>query len=168
MQIKVPCNICGEHVMYLDKHIISKHMKKEEEKEVKCQLCEKTLPAGTIRWHVLKEHVQSKVLECSLCDQKFDNQHTLKLHIRKVHLSVNNTCNICNKECIDLEYHVNYFHHQGSKHKCLFCTKKFPTKYLLNIHAESHHLGKMTKCCDKFSENWCERSACARTVSVRG
>ena len=149
-ELKERCDMCGKKVADLDKHIIATH-----KEEVQCQLCDQTLTVVNLRWHILKEHVQSKVVECSLCDQKFATKNALKSHIKEVHLSETSTCSICQKEYKDLYHHVKFTHDKIRNYECSYCKKRFQAKKLLYNHVQSIHLGEKTNCPD-----------CKRDISV--
>lgn len=99
------CHICGKFVGDMEKHIWAEHGE-----AVACQLCDQKFPVGNLRWHILKEHCQDKIVECSLCGKKFTTKNALQGHIRQIHLSEASICNICNQECDNLQEHVNSSH----------------------------------------------------------
>ena len=41
-----------------------KNILEEQGEKVECQLCSKSIPAGNLRWHILKEHCHNKVRNC--------------------------------------------------------------------------------------------------------
>ena len=41
-----------------------KNILEEQGEKVECQLCSKSIPAGNLRWHILKEHCHNKVIYC--------------------------------------------------------------------------------------------------------
>ena len=74
--------------------------------EVLCQLCNQKFSQDDLRWHILDEHTQNKVILCSVCEQKFDTKNALKDHIMQIHLGETTSCHICNKKYKDLYHHV--------------------------------------------------------------
>ena len=102
---KESCHICKKPVENIKKHVWAEHGG-----TVACQLCDQEFPVGILRWHIIKEHCQDKVVECALCGKKFTTKDALQGHIRQIHLSETSTCNICGQECNDLHAHVSRSH----------------------------------------------------------
>ena len=135
-------------------HIMTTH--KKEFQVIECSLCDQKVPKkNALKIHIKKIHI-SLVTECSLCDQKFTTNTALKSHIKKIHLSgETSTCSICNKEYKDLFNHIKFVHDRIRNYECSYCKKKFQAKKLLYNHVQSVHLGEKTNCLD-----------CKRDVSV--
>ena len=101
------------------KVVMKDHEDGEDSVEVVlCQLCNQKSSLHNLRWHILDEHSQNKVLACSLCEQQFATKNTLKDHIKQMHLGVTTSCHICNKNYKDLYHHVKYSHDKIKNYEC--------------------------------------------------
>ncbi|XP_021205185.2 uncharacterized protein LOC101741752 isoform X4 [Bombyx mori] len=81
--------------------------------------------------------------ECGICYKQFANNHTLTLHIRKVHDKKNRTfkCQLCGNEYKSrggLKHHTSSTH-DVIKYYCPQCGKEFNSKYTLRNHAKHLH-----------------------------
>ena len=114
--------------------------------DVFCQLCNQRFSWGNLRWHILDEHTQHKVIVCSLCEEKFATNNALKDHIMQMHLGETTSCHICNKKVKDLYHHVKYSHDKIKNYECSNCHKNFQSKAMMYKHEKSIHLGEKTNC----------------------
>ena len=128
--LKESCHICGEQVVYLDKHILANH-----EEDVKCQMCDKTFPVGNLRWHILIQHCHNKNNKCNLCDQSLVDKNTLGTHMKENHFNMSLS-------------HAKYVNEIIRKYDCSYCKKRFGLKSALHNHVKSIHLGEKTLCPD--------------------
>ena len=79
----------------------------------------------------------------------------LKAHIKRVHESVNQKCDLCPYEGKNLYNHKTV--HSGNKIQCPSCSLEFKTKKGLTVHVKFQHTNSFTihKCdfCEKTSKD---------------
>ena len=96
--------------------------------------------------HLKNKHsknVENSKVDCPECGKKLKHQHSLKQHIKQVHLDSDKyKCEICGK-CFgapgNLKTH-NLFHAKIKKFPCLICEKEFYTKQSLGYHMKAIHI----------------------------
>ena len=99
--------------------------------------------------------------QCSICGRPIQKKSSLKNHI-VTHSRRNLNCRICNKsfksETLLLKH--EQAHEYVNKNECPHegCTKRFSTKWDLNIHIRAVHLGYRYKCSACGKENKYKRN----------
>lgn len=84
---------------------------------------------------------------CYECGEFFATQHKLDVHLKKIHMKINNVfeCTICNRSFTtkwSLKEHNKSFHSTDRQlFKCEECDKAFTMKYSLKIHVDVTHRG---------------------------
>lgn len=130
---------------------------KPEEKQFKCDLCDKSF----VRNQSLKKHMlihsgvkleRPKKFKCDLCDKSFSDSSKLTIH------KVSHTgekpfkCELCNKGFVSnsgLKLH-KFTHSDDKPFKCDLCDKKFSGKSKLATHKLNYvHNSREKKCVEK-------------------
>ena len=104
--------------------------------------------------HQVKDDKAKTLAQCSICEKDFENKHTLKRHIQRVHERKKNfKCSICSMTCLDnwklkrhkkLHLNPNYVpiirgYRKKKKHfKCEICAKLFHESWKLKRHEKVH------------------------------
>jgi len=106
------CPVCKQQVKFLNKHI-SRGICVNQKESVPCEECGKTFfdKAGLKR-HVKQVHRKIKDNQCDQCEYATFTLFNLKLHKSKMHTKVplEETCEICNKQTMSIEYHKKTYH----------------------------------------------------------
>ncbi|KAF9812378.1 hypothetical protein SFRURICE_005489 [Spodoptera frugiperda] len=109
-----------------------------------CGVCGKKFryPSGVLE-HQKKVHMGEKTCVCNLCEKRFFDNHSLKLHL-KTHSDVRKfKCDLCGRQFRwenNLKDHVRI--HTGEKRfACPVCGKDFVQKSTLKQHAMRNHPG---------------------------
>ena len=74
------CSICGVEVQELTMHMKNVH----EEKDVQCELCDKTFKSVTLKVNHIN-NVHGLKTSCLICELTYPSNAYLMAHIRKVH-----------------------------------------------------------------------------------
>ena len=125
---------------HLRQRIFNKGNKKSNEilneKVEDCVYCGKSFPHKIYLKHKAEEE---KNLKCQYCDKYFETVQLYRRHTYRYHKLY--TCKICNVKFLKgaYEYHVNSMHR--TKPKCKVCYKTFATKLSLLAHEKKIHLG---------------------------
>ena len=81
-------------------------------------------------------------VQCKKCDKQLQNNHQLRLHMRK-HIrkeSQSIKCTNCEYEATDENHYLNHMvDNHSTIHFCLTCNNRFPSKTELIDHAEREH-----------------------------
>ena len=97
------------------------------------------------------------IFQCEMCHKHFGGKHSLRKHIRILHLGVKNFhCQICEISfgtSNELKSHVRKKHPKdgevAEKFYCDQCPKIFAEKYSLKLHIKSiHEITEKNFCCD--------------------
>ncbi|KAF2905147.1 hypothetical protein ILUMI_01022 [Ignelater luminosus] len=108
------CKICEE--IYTERAAYVAHMKthkSEEEKSVRCPLCNKRLYGKRGLQKHIRSHTGERPYPCEFCKKGFSSSHALKTHRRQ--------------------------HTNERPYKCALCTMAFPQKVSLCTHLKSKH-----------------------------
>ena len=170
----LPCPQCEETFKksrFLERHLKKVHTQnsrnlEKNENQFSCELCEVTFSLkGALKKHFLRFHSDSelpsnlvkqpKPKTCPHCDEIFEKNKFLEIHIRKVHPEIKTQiCSICESAFLlkgSLSRHMTRVHHQKDKvkkrHHCLKCDKSFYAKIYLDRHITIVHEGKIPYVC---------------------
>jgi uncharacterized C2H2 Zn-finger protein len=129
-----------------------------------CTICDKKLHYKSMRFHMKRFHPGcSEKCVCAVCDNKYEEQKTLKTHIRQQHAGqcvwLPNSkpfgCPFCLKKCklrSFLAKHIRLKH--GGQLVCCVCGKMFVSQ-----ESHSNHMVKV--------EGWSECPVCNRLFSFK-
>ena len=168
------CDICDYSFSQKDnlqRHLASVHEKK---KPFKCDNCDYSFSEkGSLKKHLESVHEKKKPFKCDTCDTIFTRQTSLKRHILKNHITekklenihaktdINmirktHVCEICDKVFRRKDHYQKHKAvHEGKKpFQCERCSKRFPTKFKLNLHIASVHEGKKPFRCTECGKNF--------------
>ena len=171
---EVKCDICDYSFSQKDnlqRHLASVH---EKQKPFNCDNCDYSFSEkGSLKKHLESVHEKKKPFKCDTCDTIFTRQTSLKRHILKNHITEKKLENIHAKTDINMirKTHVceicdkvfrrkNHYQkhkavHEGKKpFQCEICSKRFPTKFKLNLHIASVHEGKKSFTCTECGKNF--------------
>ena len=104
-----------------------------------CQVCRNLIPEKNLRWHILREHCISKIMNCSICGEKVVSETALQNHIEKVHMDILSICPMCNKQFKNLELHINAVHIENTNLACILCDFKAVSKDGIDKHMKTNH-----------------------------
>ena len=126
---------------------------KSIKKEAKCPNC----PTSFENRELLNQHIDSvhdgkKPFSCKICPATFFSEIGLEKHADRKHNpnykgEKKIECNICQKSCTNLNYHMKKFHIKQQELLCSKCPAKFYAKYSLQKHFEAVHEGKKLHKC---------------------
>ena len=144
--IKCDKSFCTEKELNLhDKreHQVFKQNPKKEYDKVKCEICTKLISKPLIKSHMNKhERILNVTFNCNDCDSKFNLQHRLNSHIKRMHTIRDPLlCESCNKPLKDkrsLQQHINAVHLRLRPFKCQLCEKAFTDSTPLRNHMQTH------------------------------
>ncbi len=101
------------------------------DKRFRCNLCVKTFTRKeSLQYHFFS-HTGEKPFKCSLCAASFRAKPTLRNHLRTVHNY--------NQERPTMKIPVEKQQQESNAATCALCSKRFKTKFRLNIHMHSQH-----------------------------
>ena len=159
----VLCNICGQHVDNLNRHVAEAH---EDMKNHICPRC----PSGftskdKMERHLLEVHLKPKKL-CIDCGKTFVRDAYLRRHIWDVHDKAKPfRCDMCPEKFL-LRQNLTRHLTEGECRRvinCEFCHKDTPSFKAYQRHFVTDHLGKKTcvnvrtfsttctACCEEFT-----------------
>jgi len=137
------CSVCAEKCM--TRRALRRHMEHHEgaaKPRVSCDECEKTFTcASTLYHHKRAIHGSEKPYACSQCGQRFNFNHSLKLHVLKHAGRRPHKCPTCNKSYLTashLKYHMDAIHSATIRFDCKICHKSFPYKTSYKLHKRLH------------------------------
>ncbi|XP_047542073.1 zinc finger protein 596-like isoform X9 [Vanessa atalanta] len=133
------CDISLTTVEDLISHIVAIH---EEEYDNSVGVC------------VFPFVLNKDVLQCVLCDDKYDNFTSMLGHMYKKHIAHTYICQICGLSFIDqvrLKRHISNSH-EG--HRCKICGKVFDASHKVDKHKQRIHGVQRTVECNLCSENF--------------
>lgn len=129
-----------------------------------CNICEKTYAryVGLMR-HISNAHIYEKpkrieqeekvmikeeeepstceiVYYCELCENQFDKDENLKLHIKHNHKGNNLKCKLCQDQMPNLQALRLHMTSHKYKYSCDLCEEKYDDKKSLQQHVMYHHI----------------------------
>ena len=123
-------------------------VKKKPEVKHTCDLCDYVFDT---KWQLdihMNKH-ENKNSKCNVCEKKFKSKDRLNLHVKTTHENeLEYNCNECSyqahtKEELDAHFEAT---HLGHKINCHTCGKGFATKRELMVHRKADHLSLIKKC----------------------
>lgn len=133
------CKIC--HAKFKNQSVLVRHMaKNHNEKTFKCANCSEMFESAYQRQiHLIKVHGIGH--KCEYCGKMFTKHSFMDSHVRRTHLKEKNvTCSVCNDKFFD--NHLLRMHmvkHDGErKFKCELCGKAFLRQKNLRTHMDTH------------------------------
>ena len=112
--IKTTCDICGENVVGLKKHLMSVHSfndyqarEKMENNFKQCHLCDAILAKRRFKQHLMRKHPRTmpgKTYLCEICAKSFHSYTAMYSHKRSIHykIKVRAIC-ICMSICLPFD-----------------------------------------------------------------
>jgi len=154
-EIKIyDCSICEEKyvsVRGLAKHESTKHGMQISKIDKKCPVCLEAFESRTkMMKHYTSSHPESKIYNCSLCDEHYLNVKGLQKHIFRTHERkiTGLGCSFCGKDFEskqELKNHIDT-EHETREYECTKCDAKFRSQEGLQSHIEYVHEGKRYQC----------------------
>ena len=159
MVMATPCKECDEkfyEIYDLDSHSRMVHKKRLRKRtrnveyvgpDSQCPYCEKMCKKKYLNVHIFNSHKNMRDLhpelaanfDCALCDKKFYNNASRKLHTRIYHTE-GGKCDECSKLFHNDHALMNHkTTHNGETHICDLCSKTFTTKIQLKRHIQKHN-----------------------------
>ena len=147
------CGVCG--IIITGKDPMRFHYRKEHKgySQHVC-ICGHVFPSQA----ALKEHKKSHVVECGKCGVLLSDRHSLRLHIKYVHETMEGSfkCSSCDKSYKSrpsLQKHINLIHEQSKDlYPCDRCGKRLHDSCALKVHMLTHSKRKPFQC----SETGCD------------
>ncbi|KAK7077322.1 hypothetical protein SK128_019755 [Halocaridina rubra] len=141
------------------KHMETKHGKNFNQ-HVQCEVCGKMVSSKYIGVHHKKMHSQSRNYACNMCDMKFFDCQSLKVHFTEEHVDNEYECETCQlkfKKYHQLRQHRIYMH-STKVFKCLYCDATFKRKCDQSSHTKRKHMEREYYYCNFCSKQFNDRS----------
>ena len=105
------CNKENNSEIELRKHETDFHSVHEDNKDFKCESCEKSFSQkGYLKNHIKRVHEGRKDYKCEFCGKSFSERQKLEIHISMVHEGHKDyKCESCGKSFTEAQYLKNYF-----------------------------------------------------------
>ena len=110
---------------------------------------------SSLEWYNKHRKNHFKSFECSICNKKFRDDHSLKIH-KRIHGDLREEkCKFCGNSFKDqrtLKKHINYIHQNGNQYKpfiCKKCNKSFSRKDSLTKHWKTHQKNRKIYECNQ-------------------
>ncbi|CAL8099528.1 unnamed protein product [Orchesella dallaii] len=131
---------------------LSNHLKFRHGKDEYCEICDRILPKGKKREHMVNHKIfdncfnkETSKWSCDICQEPAKTKRALSVHKVSIHheeLGIKTwKCTKCPKVCsrkIDLLYHETKFHQKPVKFFCEICGYAAFNKQLLKKHMSKH------------------------------
>ena len=145
-EAKIPCDTCGKLFLTLEK-LRHHRIVHTREKKV-CEICHTEVVQ--MKQHMALVHSSYRKYACTVegCNTTFFNKLAYRKHMLHVHEGVKYTCELCNKEVVNLKSHIRLVHKKIRSHECPECKKTFQTQPYLRLHIARVHLGVKETCPD--------------------
>lgn len=140
------CELCGKS--FKGKKYFEQHQRDHEKKKVKeysCQFCPFTArKKNDLVKHETQMH-EERIWACPRCDKVYKCKRHLKEH-EKTHFRELSCCDICGKFFKGKRYMEQHRRSHEENYvkpefECDTCKKVFSTKYVLDYHIKSQHMG---------------------------
>ena len=134
------CSICGKSFVTLEQLLRHEAIHTKRERLLKCNFC----PKAFFRRDVLKLHekIHTDPISCRICVRKFPHARSLEAHVKTVHGSDLNPCQLCDKHFSSLDKlkeHENAEHANEIETKQPQCEATSQNESALNSHVTSMH-----------------------------
>ncbi|CAG5057465.1 unnamed protein product [Parnassius apollo] len=153
---EIACKVCSTDVSNVDEliaHIVSQHDQEYDGSNgvcvfpfvlnrqlMQCVLCDDKYDNFTcILAHMFKKHIEHRYI-CQICGLSFIDQVRLKRHINNSHNGYR--CKICGKlfdAFHKLDKHKQRIHGQVRSHGCSLCSATFASPYQVKVHMGKVH-----------------------------
>lgn len=149
---KFECEYC--HKKFKSRSIIKAHLRNQHE-QIRMFFCDQcpfqTKYPTTIATHKNRKHRTNNdpKFTCDICKKTFFMKQDWETHIKNIHESGPQTCEICGLICpsrTSLLGHKNY-RHKEKNFPCTMCKKKLTTAENLAAHIEQHALTFVCEIC---------------------
>jgi len=172
-KLSVECPVCGRDVFNLEQH-----MARHQKQKYGCSMCDfKIGIKAQVEAHFRREHLEDsnctlpdnycrylkpspshfKVTKCPHCDYKSNNNGNVKKHIKTVHESLKEKCDICGGLYKSAHAHKRSVHDKVRNFPCPYCDYKSLNNYQLTNHIKVKHtdIDERLKCkiCGKKVKN---------------
>ena len=106
---------------------------------------------------------RKKPLQCSTCGKLISSKYSLRNHQKLHNESEKETCNICGKKVIDLNFHRKL---HMAQFKCAFCPKVMTSKQVMRRHVETHeNAGQQPHACHLCKKSYKTRGYLLKHIS---
>ena len=146
------CKICNRNFTHLNRHIKTKHSKREKKTCTACDM--KFAQNVSLRRHFETRHSGKEKKKCNMCKYEAHKRSNITEHIERVHEGKIHKCKDCSFQAKTRDYmthHIKSVHDGVTTMKCNQC--EFECEYKVNsatkmlLHKETMH-GEMSYKCD--------------------
>ena len=145
------CKICNRNFTHLNRHIKTKHSKREKKTCTACDM--KFAQNVSLRRHFETQHSGKEKKKCNMCKYEAQKRTNITEHIERVHEGKIHKCKDCSFQAKTRDYmthHMKSVHDGVTTMKCNQC--EFECEYKVNsatkmlLHKETMHGERSYKC----------------------
>ncbi|XP_065206021.1 oocyte zinc finger protein XlCOF19-like [Planococcus citri] len=140
------CFHCDEN--FFAKSTLSKHVQKQhsilKNTTKSCKVCGSAVkpPVNSVNEDLKCEScIKLTPFSCRFCDEKFDQNATLKVHLKSHRNEKPFECDLCKNHFSNLQHlkrHIEVIHNGQTNYQCKFCQKCFRWDSSLRTHLKTH------------------------------